>query len=141
MKKDESKRLEISQRISRIKTYYCNNNNKEFAEKIGVTQQYSSNICNGSKSIGKNVLKKILDSFPEVSKLWLFSGKGPMLAGNDTASDGSALSATGDSSATDIQDLIHTVGQLSDTLHLQSDTINRQSLQISRLLDLLANNK
>jgi transcriptional regulator with XRE-family HTH domain len=76
---DENK-TEVSQRIAKIKTYFCNNNNGEFARKLGVTEQYASNISNGTKSTGAKLLDKILETFPQVSKQWLYLGEGEMLS-------------------------------------------------------------
>ena len=75
----QDKNKEINQRITQIKTYFCAGNNKKFAERLQTTEQYASNICNGTKSVGSKLLEKILDTFPEVSKSWLLTGEGVML--------------------------------------------------------------
>lgn len=77
--KNGENKTEISQRIAEIKTFFCNGNNGEFAQKLGVTEQYASNISNGTKSTGQKLLDKILEVFPEVSKSWLYFGVGEML--------------------------------------------------------------
>ena len=51
----------------------------EFAKKCGLNKSTIYNYLNG-KSISSRNLKKILDSFPEISETWLFSGRGPMFA-------------------------------------------------------------
>lgn len=77
----------ITQRIVEIKTKLCNNNNKNFAQKLNCTEQYASNICNGQKSTGKKLLEKILAAFPDVSRSWLYFGEGNMMKsdGNEYA--------------------------------------------------------
>lgn len=72
-------KTEINQRITKIKTFFCGSNNGAFATKLGVKEQYASNICNGTKATGPKLLDKILDTFPEVSRTWLILGEGEML--------------------------------------------------------------
>ena len=49
---------------------------REFALRIGVSTSYISNIV---KSIGSDVLAKIMEEYPELNIGWLISGKGSML--------------------------------------------------------------
>lgn len=83
--KMEKNKTEISQRITEIKTFFCDGNNTQFAAKLGIKEQYASNICNGTKSTGAKLLDKILDTFPEVSRPWLFFGEGDMLTSGGTS--------------------------------------------------------
>lgn len=75
----QDKNKEINRRITQIKAHFCDGNNKKFAERLQCTEQYASNICNGTKAVGVKLLEKILDIFPDVSKSWLFTGEGGML--------------------------------------------------------------
>lgn len=81
---------EKSHRINQIREYFCDGNNKLFAEKIGISTTQASNLCGGKVNIGEKSLYKILLAFPEVSKEWLFKGKGQMLSTSTPASEGRA---------------------------------------------------
>lgn len=71
---------EIWCRIAKIRQYFCNGNNIEFAAKIGKDPTYSSQLCSGSKNAGKKMLGTILSAFPEVRSAWLYLGEGEMLS-------------------------------------------------------------
>ena len=71
---------EISKRIDKIRQYFCDGVNIDFAAKIGKDPTYTSQLCNGTKSIGKKIIEKILETFPEVSRTWLYFGEGNMMA-------------------------------------------------------------
>lgn len=139
---------EIWQRIAQIRLQFCNGNNTLFATQIGKKPSYTSQLCNGSKAAGKTILEEILSFFPEVSRAWLYFGEGEMLvensgsigivAGGGSISNSGTIAGTMNSSSPDLDALIHTLSQLSETIHTQSDTLNQQSTQISRLIDLLA---
>lgn len=66
-------------RISEIRTLFCNGNNAEFAERLGVSKQYSSGLCTAGERITERTLEKILTTFPEVNRSWLYFGEGEML--------------------------------------------------------------
>lgn len=68
----------MSERVAKIRKILANNNNIEFASRLGMTAQQASALCNG-KGIGKRQQERILDSFPEVSRVWLLTGEGQML--------------------------------------------------------------
>ena len=77
---------EKSLRINKIRDYFCDGNNKIFAERLGISTTQASNLCGGKINIGEKSLYKVLLAFPEVSKAWLFKGDGEMLsAGGDAA--------------------------------------------------------
>lgn len=75
----------LGNRIAKIRTELCDENNTMFAEKLGIAKQTASNLCGGSKGAGKRTIDKILDAFPEVNRKWLVLGEGPMLAGDHSA--------------------------------------------------------
>lgn len=78
------KTQEISSRIDQIRQYFCNGINVDFAAKIGKDPTYTSQLCTGTKSIGNKIIEKILETFPEVSKSWLYFGEGSMLISDGT---------------------------------------------------------
>lgn len=53
---------------------------KEFAEKIGVSQQYINKIITGNVGIGSSILEKIALSYPDINLKWVLGIPGaPML--------------------------------------------------------------
>lgn len=70
----------IWQRIDKIRQFFCGGYNIEFAAKIGKDPTYTSQLCNGSKAAGKKIIEKILSTFPDVNRTWLYFGEGEMLS-------------------------------------------------------------
>lgn len=85
MDSNGKKTQEISSRIDQIRQYFCNGVNVDFAAKIGKDPTYTSQLCTGTKSIGNKIIEKILETFPEVSKTWLYLGEGDMLTSCGTS--------------------------------------------------------
>jgi hypothetical protein len=69
----------MNERINLIRKEFCNGSNIEFAKTLGVSPQFSSNICKPGKKVGDKVLDKILAAFPQVNAVWLKMGQGEML--------------------------------------------------------------
>jgi len=81
--RNEEKLTKKWQRIAKIRTYFCEDNNVLFAEKIGKKAAYTSQLCNGSKEAGNKMLEEILAAFPEVNRTWLYFGEGEMLKADE----------------------------------------------------------
>lgn len=77
--------MNINNRVKEIRIHFCNDNNILFAETLGVSQQYASNITREGKSVGKSAIKKITSSFPSVNINWLLTGEGKMLKKDEDA--------------------------------------------------------
>lgn len=71
----------INDRIAKIRLKMCEGDNRIFAEKLGISVQHASNICN-NESVGKRVMQNILVAFPNVSREWLLTGEGRMTVVN-----------------------------------------------------------
>lgn len=56
---------------------------KEFADKIGVSQQYISSLLNGNRGSSYNFVKKIKSTFPQVNTSWILEGTGKMFDSKD----------------------------------------------------------
>lgn len=56
-------------------------NNTDFAQRIGKARSYVSEALNGRRAITEQFVLSIGDAFPEISKDWLLTGEGAMLAG------------------------------------------------------------
>lgn len=81
----------IGERILGIKKHFYGEgygSNASFAKKIGVSSQVVSNWFGRGDGIGDNVIKQILDVFPQIDKGWLVGGNGSMIKdGNSIESE------------------------------------------------------
>lgn len=82
----------INRRISEIRDKFCQNSNKIFAEKLGISTSRASNLCNTEPNIGKATIEKILTAFPQVSRAWLMLGDGYMLTEDNINTNHPSLS-------------------------------------------------
>ena len=64
----------MKEQLSKIADYY-NISSREFSRKIGRSEGYSNTASN----ITVDVLKNILDVFPDIDVHWLITGKGEMI--------------------------------------------------------------
>lgn len=69
----------LSRRIAQIRRELCNDDNTEFARRLGKSRQYTSALCNGRSQAGKQTLDLILSALPMVNRQWLYFGDGSML--------------------------------------------------------------
>lgn len=67
--------------INRINEVYKYSKLKqgEFADKIGVSMTFLSEVLNGKKGAGLNVIQGILFAFVDISPSWLLTGTGEMI--------------------------------------------------------------
>lgn len=70
--------MNIGQKVSLIREYFCEGNNLKFAERMEASPTTTSNWCKAD-SLGKDVLVKILSKFPEIDANWLLMDFGEML--------------------------------------------------------------
>lgn len=82
---NEKKLSEWAKRVEKIRRILAENNNNVFAERVGITPQLASAIVSGNKGVGRNVAEKILAAFPEVSRMWLYTGEGQMIEQGDNS--------------------------------------------------------
>jgi hypothetical protein len=69
----------INNRIKEIRRLFCNDSNKEFAQKMEQRPNAVNNWIREGYSIGKTVIEKILMAFPDINPVWLLTGEGSML--------------------------------------------------------------
>lgn len=69
----------LNRRVAQIRTELCDNDNTEFARRLGKSRQHVSALCCGKTKIGKQTLELLLTAFPNVSREWLYFGEGSML--------------------------------------------------------------
>lgn len=72
----------VNTRIKEIRRLFCNDSNKEFAQKMEQRPNAVNNWVRDGYSIGKTVIDNILEKFPSVNKTWLLTGEGEMLKGS-----------------------------------------------------------
>lgn len=75
----------IGNRICEIRRFYFGSDkgaNKEFAAKLGVSPNVTSNWCGRKDGIGDKVINQILAAFPDIDRGWLLGGNGEMLSTN-----------------------------------------------------------
>lgn len=54
-------------------------NNADLAAVLNVSQTYVSLLCNGKKPITENLVKNLVNKFPNIKEKWLLTGEGPMV--------------------------------------------------------------
>ena len=131
-------------RILQIRDYFCNGNNREFAKKLNMSEQYASNMTHGTKNISATFLNKILDAFPDVDRTWLYFGEGSMLKNNNTGDisnnhAGGDILGNGAVKTTPENDT--TIAELVAIIKRLTETNKQQSEQITKLIDLLSTTK
>ena len=75
----------IGERINQIIIYYFSEkrgNKASFAKKMNENPNTVSNWVSRGNSIGKDVINKIIEKFPEVNSAWLLNGEGEMIKTN-----------------------------------------------------------
>ena len=83
-----SLQMDTNERICKIREHFCGGNNKVFAEVLGFSTQFASNITKSGKNVGDKTLDNILSKFPSVNPVWLKMGVGEMLkSGNGSDKD------------------------------------------------------
>lgn len=78
----------IGQRISEIKAFYFGDkrgSTSMFAERVGENKNTVCNWFGRDDRIGRNVINKILEAFPDVDRGWLVGGNGSMLKTEEAA--------------------------------------------------------
>lgn len=121
----------INERILFIIKHFCDGNKAEFARVMGEMPQ----TINGwlKRNIGSNVLNKIIEKFPEVSKSWLITGEGSMLTEDTIVPESKDIQNNID----DIEILKRTIFELSESNKILTETNARHSRTIERLTELL----
>ena len=117
--------MNINERIKKIREKFCNNSNKDFAERLGVAPNTASNYIKDGYSIGLNVVQYIQEKFPEVSVEWLISGSGEMLKQN--------INQQGDRNV-NIGD-----GSNGNSIHIGGNTANTIGMSREELLEIVTN--
>lgn len=70
--------MEVYERIEIIRKEFFGNN-INFAKAMDEKPTTTSGWCSGKRNIGINVIQKILEKIPNISDIWLYTGKGSML--------------------------------------------------------------
>lgn len=70
--------MDIGEKVTLLRDTYSEGNNMKFAELMGETPATTSGWCR-AKSLGREVIVKILSNLPDVDANWLMMDNGPML--------------------------------------------------------------
>ena len=119
----------INERILFIIKHFCDGNKAEFARVMGEMPQ----TINGwlKRNIGSNVLNKIIEKFPEVSKTWLITGEGSMLIEDSIVPESTTVDKDDDEKA----ELIKIIEELRKENSRLVETNERLSRVVDRLLE------
>ncbi len=133
-----AKKTDLSLRISKIRGVFCGDDNRKFAQELGMSEQLASSICTGNKPAGDGTLNKILSAFPRVSKVWLFLGEGEMLRPEPTVSvEHSANTAIGNNVGGDVVQINNEEKQGKSDVDRLITLLENKDKQIDRLIALL----
>ena len=116
----------IGYRVAKIRTDFCDDNNTLFAERLGMSKQTASGLCNGTKSVGKQTIEKILAAFPQVSRSWLVVGEGNMLKGDN-------------SNQTNVGDHNSNSGNITNVDERLLDMLEKNQIERLELLSIIKN--
>lgn len=78
--------LSANERMRQIINHYCKTQ-QEFAERVGKTKQWVSNLVTEDFPIGKKTTAAIISAFPNVNPNWILFGTGDMLLSNESNGD------------------------------------------------------
>lgn len=101
MEESKKKFSESAKKVIEIRRVLCDNSNNKLAEKLGLSPQTVSNLTAGLRGIGRGTAEKILAAFPEISRVWLLTGEGPMLL---TEGNGNTITQVGGNVTTSTMD-------------------------------------
>lgn len=68
----------INERVKDLILLKSRGNASNFARSIGVSSQRISNILHNKNSVSRDIIERILKSFPDISFTWLTMGEGEM---------------------------------------------------------------
>lgn len=119
-------KFDIIKRIREIMKYY-ELNISQFAEKTSIGQGNLSSMLNGNRTIGEGVLNKIIVTFEDINKDWLFDGKGEMLKSKHKQE-------------TTTQNNNELINYLKDTIREKDNEIGRLKEEVGRLKGILDKN-
>lgn len=125
---------ELSERLHSVREELCGGSNKEFAERLGISRQYSSAICTGHARPKAETLDRLLEVFPQVRRAWLLQGEGEMLATTGTASWTTSMSSTPEEMLTGNVTL---PAEFLAMFRRQAESQLEKDGQISQLVDLV----
>lgn len=109
-------------------------NARNLSQKLGITPTQMSRYCNGvTPRLSNSVIEKVLDNYPELSRVWLLTGEGDMLKSVKVEGSGNAT-VNGDHSTA-------TIGvdgsRLLDQLDRKDEQIRTATEQVNRLLAII----
>lgn len=129
---NQSEKINIAGKIFAeiMQKYHINARN--LSQKLGITPTQMSRYCNGATPrLSNSVIEKVLDNYPELSRVWLLTGEGAMLKGdNNTIGNGSNNNHSTVSVGLDGDKLLA-------ILQAREDDVKSRNQQIDRLLTII----
>lgn len=115
-------------RISEIRRFFCNGNNRKMSNMTGIEETYLSKICKGSAVPGDTIFDKILQTFPDISRSWLVLGEGTMLSTTQPVVNPAPKQADPGTITMPV-DVWNLIRSQQDTIRSQQDTIAALSVR------------
>jgi len=118
----------------------------DFAREIKLNNvQTIYDIQSGKIGISKSVFNKITKTFPEISKEWLFSGKGEMIMGDDISqsiedsqnAQNVHVKHIKGSVTVSFDSVCNSIKYYQEALRIQQEITVEQQKQISKLIDAI----
>lgn len=129
--KDRSKRLNEVFQYLRYKGKVSTQ--KSFAESIGADKSNMSSALKGmEKYLTDGLLKRIVDVYPEINRIWLMTGNGSMLKSENTEVPACEIEQPNLTFTNmDLQRLLSAIEQ-------HGEELKKQGERLDRILDLVA---
>lgn len=126
---------QYSDRIHKIRAYFCEDNNKKFANLLGVSEQQASNLVSGFRTPGPKKLEEILTAFPQVNRAWLILGEGAMLSTTEAPSKQPASERALNGSSTGSHQAINIAGDNSGQNSINQGSADNTDRLVAVLMD------
>lgn len=135
-------KLSIGERISIVRSQFCNNDNKRFAQLAGIDQSSASKIISGTFNPSLKVIQNLLLNIPELSPDWLLYGKGDIQRGSVVVTNspnyGKDQSIGNVTINAELSSLANSLANVSEANKDHAVTIREQHATIDMLIKKLA---
>lgn len=107
--------------------------NREFASKVGISLSALSRYLNDEyKTVSHRLADKIVESYPDISRVWLLTGDGEMLKSVNIEGSGNIANGNGNTAHVGVS-----ASDLVKQLEVKDEQIRKGNSQIDRLLAII----